>query len=203
MEHNEINPQPRGGEPGVSSGDPLEADSLSAARARGEFLDFVDLHYHRLVGLLMWSGAERQDAEDAVQEALLQGWRAVLSGRWSTIGNPAGWIRRVVWNTYRRPPGQKRTQPPIAHGSELPDRPSPGSDHAGLTDEALLVLHTLRRLPDELRLIMALTIDGATDTETAQLLNLTPQKVRDLRKSARTVLRRSLAPYLHRKEDVR
>lgn len=152
------------------------------ARMRGDFLDFMERTYPRMVRLLMTYGASRQDAEDAAQEAFLQGWCKVVAGRWASIDHQDGWIRRVVWHVHRRPPGQKRIQPKIAHGTDLPDLADPGPGHAELTEQTLNVIDALTHLPEPQRAVMALTMDGSPDSETASLLGLTAQKVRDLRK---------------------
>lgn len=190
-------------EPKRSNNVPPGTDAATMARVREEFLDFIEGEYHRVVGFQMLAGASRQDAEDATQEAFLQGWREVNSGRWESIGNPRGWIRTVAWNARRRPPGQKRVQPQVAHGVEPPDLAEPGPGHAELTEQTQTVLDALASLPEPERVVMAFTMDGFTSTETAPLLRLPQQKVLDLRKQARKALSRSLAPTSGQKEDVR
>jgi RNA polymerase sigma factor (sigma-70 family) len=190
-------------EPKHSNNAPPGTDAATMARVREKFLDFIDGEYHRVVRFLMLAGATRQDAEDATQEAFLQAWREVTSGRWESIGNPRGWIRKVAWYARLRPPGQKRVQPQVAHGVEPPDFAEPGPGHAELTEQTQTVLDALASLPEAERIVMAFTIDRFTSTQTAMLLRLTQQKVLDLRKQARKALSRSLAPTSGRKEDVR
>ncbi|WP_158715026.1 RNA polymerase sigma factor [Kitasatospora phosalacinea] len=170
---------------------------------RGEFLALLDEAHPRLVRLLMLRGVNRQDAEDAVQEAVLQAWHQVLAGRWETIGNQFGWLRRVTWNVHMRPPGRKRVQPLTVPVAEPPETPSPAPDHADLTAQTLTVLNALAALPEPQRAVLALTLDEATESEIADLLKVTTQKVRDLRKQGRTALRRELARDLTAKEGTR
>ncbi|MEU6555358.1 sigma-70 family RNA polymerase sigma factor [Streptomyces sp. NPDC046915] len=179
------------------------ADAARMVRVRGEFLDFVEDTHPRILRLLMMKGVSRHEAEDAAQEAFLQAWREVLAGRWASIGNHTGWIRRVVWNVHHRPPGQKRDQPLIAYGTGLPDLSDPSEDHADLTEQTLTVLKVLADLPEPQRSVMALTLDGAPDTEIAKLLGVTAQKVRDLRKQGRAALRRALAPHTVTRKEAR
>ncbi|WP_282203613.1 RNA polymerase sigma factor [Kitasatospora fiedleri] len=185
------------------NGRPVAAEAARAARLRGEFLDFIDHAHPRMIRLLMLHGVGRQDAEDAAQEAVLQAWREVLAGRWESIVSPLAWLRRVTWSVHLRPPDRKRVQPLIALGVELPETPAAGPGHAELTDQIVTVLAALSALPVLPRAVMALTLDGATDSEIADLLDTTTQKVRDLRKQGRTGLRHLIPHPGSAKEDAR
>ncbi|MEU9366811.1 sigma-70 family RNA polymerase sigma factor [Streptomyces avermitilis] len=163
-------------------------------RCVGSYLDFFQLEYHRVVRFLMCCGADQQTAEDAAQEAFVEGWRMVTAGTWGSVGNQQGWIRRIALNAYRRPRGQKRRQLPVSHGVDLPDRPEPGPGHEELTVQSRTVLAALAQLSDDQRHVMALHLDGYSSAEAAQLLGLQDQKARDLLKGARRKLRRILSP---------
>lgn len=187
---------------GAGNGARAGAGAATMGRVRAAFLDLIDRDYDRVVRFLMMAGASTEDAQDAVQDAFAQGWCAVAAGRWESIGSPRAWIRRVAVNAWHRPPGQKRRQPSLVCGAEMPDVAVPGECHAELTDQTRIVLATLRTLPEPERIVMALHLDGFTCVEAAFLLEVSDQKARDLLKQARKTLRRNLAPTVGRKEDA-
>ncbi|WP_370134695.1 RNA polymerase sigma factor [Streptacidiphilus sp. EB103A] len=171
-------------------------------RMRESFLDLVERDYRRVIRMLMLLGASQQDAQDAVQDAFLQGWNRVVNGDWNNVDSPGAWIRRIAIRSYHRPPGRARTQPLIAQGVDLPDHAEHVPGHAELTEQILWVVQLLDTLPADLRMVTALTMDKLTCTEIAQVMWLRPQQVLDLRKKARSALSQRLA-VTGGKEDVR
>ena len=59
--------------------------------------------------------------------------------------------------------------------------------------QAQLVLRALRALDEEARTVMAFDLDGIPAADIAHELNITQQRVRDVRKKARTILKQELA----------
>jgi DNA-directed RNA polymerase specialized sigma24 family protein len=167
-------------------------DLARLADGRSDFIDFYDREHHRVVVFLMHNGASRQAAEDAMQEAVADAWALVEAGRWAQVASPGAWIRVVALNKYRRswgPRGALMVLPALDLGGVT----GSAEDPADLADSTLFVLQELRGLPAELRAIMAFQLDGFTGPETAGLLGITAQQVRDLRKKARKILRARLA----------
>jgi RNA polymerase sigma-70 factor (ECF subfamily) len=69
----------------------------------------------------------------------------------------------------------------------------PGPGHAELTAQAQAILQALRGLDTEARAVMAFSLDGFTTADVADALKITQQRVRDVKKRARTALKRQLA----------
>jgi len=162
-------------------------------QVRTEWIGFYDTHYHRVVRFVMHNGASQADAQDATQEAFIESWKLMSSdpGRWQAITGKEAWIRTVALRRARRPPGSRRR--PLTAGDELPDLPAPGPGHEELTVQAQLVLRALRALDEEARTVMAFDLDGIPAADIARELNITQQRVRDVRKKARTILKHELA----------
>ena len=55
------------------------------------------------------------------------------------------------------------------------------------------MLQVLRCLDNESRAVMAFSLDGFTSAEIAAALSITQQRVRDVKRKARTALKRELA----------
>jgi RNA polymerase sigma factor (sigma-70 family) len=172
-----------------------------------KFLDFYEHAKPLVERFLTLSGASREDAQDAAQEAFTEGWLLVRRGKWTQqeVENPAAWIRQVAYRRYRRPPGSRRriaSVPAAPH--DLPDHVS--ADHAEPTVQALTVLGALDQLADaEARAVIALDIDDMPGPQIAQILGVDEQRVRDLRKKARNHLKRYLpaAPGVRKEEQTR
>ena len=168
------------------------ADSLTA-RMRAEFIAFYDCEYPRVVVFLIHCGASWHCAEDAAQEAFVEAWTLAERGGWGDIAEQRGWMRTVAFRKYRRPPGPRRCPPLVLPVADCPDPAQSSMDFADLTAETRFVVEVLRSLDPELRAVMAFDLDEFTAGETADLLGLTEQQVRDRRKKARRILAVMLA----------
>ena len=132
-------------------------------------------------------GASYHAAENAMQDAFADAWCLVKSGQWEKVEDPPAWIRTVGINKLRRPNGRRRTVAEISVGA-VADGPDRGDDVEELTVGTLRVTEALRSLPDDLRTIMAFTMDGFRSPEIASQLGISSQQVRDMRKKARKLL---------------
>lgn len=123
----------------------------------------------------------RQDAEDAVQQALMKGWAARRSAR----SGGAAWLTRIVVNECRNIQRERRRVTPVARMPEPEPPPEDAPD--GALGEAVAAL------PESLRLPLLLKYaEGFSEKEVAAALglSLTATKSRLLR--ARRALRRAL-----------
>jgi hypothetical protein len=82
------------GQPSSDPGAPPSPGGLTEIRA--SWIDFYDGQFHRTVRFVMNTGASRQDAQDAVQEAFTQSWILVNShpDRWLAVTSKEAWIPR-------------------------------------------------------------------------------------------------------------
>jgi RNA polymerase sigma factor (sigma-70 family) len=166
--------------------------SGSRAAIRAEWTCFYDDNYYRVVRFLMHNGASQPDAEDAAHDAFTESYDLATSrpDRWQAITCRAAWIRVVALRKYRRPPGPRRR--PLGGEDELPDLPASGLGPEDLTVQAQVVLRALQALDDEERAVIAFDIDGIPAADIACHLGVTQQRVRDVRKKARTALKQQL-----------
>jgi RNA polymerase sigma factor (sigma-70 family) len=148
-----------------------------------EFTTFYKATLPRLVAFLRWQGAPLPDAADCAQEALTACFQ-----QWSTIEWPYPWCRTTASRGYARYLATIRE-----HSVDDPN--TVGFPHLLLTTDidALEHRHTvlaiLDRLPLRQRQVLAWTYDGATTTEIAETLQISPDAVRSNLRHARTTLR--------------
>lgn len=152
---------------------------------------FMD-HYHRVIRFIVHMGASQRDAEDASQEAFYEA--LVLSKSkpddWSEIKSKEAWLRTVALRRYRRPPGPRRG--PLVLVGDVPDQPVPGPGHEDEIGHVQDVLRVLRTLPEEELPVAAFDLDGIPTSDIARALDMTEQRVRDIRKKYRAKLKREL-----------
>ena len=94
---------------------------------REAFVVLVDRHRAMLFGTAYLMTRDRQLAEDAVQEALIQIWKNIGSLR-----KPDGlkaWLARIVVNEVRQQARKRHV--PLVTLEELPDRPEPNGAISG------------------------------------------------------------------------
>ena len=97
--------------------------------------------YARLVGVVGAITGDRQEAEEAVQDAFVR-----LIGRWSTVSaydDPEAWLRKVALGVVsnRRRKARNRLRAALRHG--------PAPDVAGPTGDAVDLRRALAALPYE------------------------------------------------------
>jgi RNA polymerase sigma factor (sigma-70 family) len=149
------------------------------------FASFYLERFGRTMVMLIVMGASRADAEDAVQEAMFLAWR-----QWDKIERPDAWVRKVAIRTYCKQVGIRRQTVPLDESRH--QAVVDGSDPS-LFAEQQQVLRTLRSLPVEQRMVMALHYDEATCEEIATLTDKPPATVRSLRRHARKALKEMMS----------
>jgi RNA polymerase sigma factor (sigma-70 family) len=166
---------------------------FTPSEAREAFLDFHQQEYLNVVAFLMITGAVRQDAEDAAQEAFLDAWRlANRPGGWETIDTPRGWIRKVALRKYNRlqKEGSLKRRIVTELTEIIPIDHTP--DHGELTVQTEFVRAVIRELDPDTRIVMAYHIDGFRPAEIARQLSVDSQRIRDLIKKGRKDLKARL-----------
>ena len=136
---------------------------------------------YRAAVAILWN---EQDAADAVQEAMLKGWK-----RRATLRDEARfevWFMRILVNQcrdlQRRQIRGRRAREEV--GRQLPPGPAPNAE----------LFEALRGLPDRLRLpVLLYYFDGYSQKEVARILGATPEQVKSRVRQARERLRIDLS----------
>lgn len=152
-----------------------------------EFSAFYVQAAPRLVSFLVWQGAPLADAADCAQDALAQCFK-----RWASIENPTAWCRHVALRLHH---GRVRARGLEQSTDALEDVGRPLVIHDSDLDEAEdrhTLLQMLQTLPPRQREVVAWTYEGATPTEIARTLNVSPETVRSSLRKARELLRKQL-----------
>ncbi len=156
-----------------------DAELVQAARAgqSAAYSLLVERHWSRLVALAR-SIAGDAEAEDLVQECLLNAWR-----RLATLREPAAflaWTQRSVVRASIRRARWRALRVPLAAIAELRD-PRPDAASESWTVDALLA-----RLAPRQRAVMYLTVvEGMSDGEIGERLGIDAASVRSHRRRAR------------------
>jgi RNA polymerase sigma-70 factor (sigma-E family) len=128
------------------------------------FREFVALRYGDLLRTAYALTADRQHAEDLVQNALLKVMR-----RWSQVDEPMAYLRRTIVNqhlsVWRR---ARRMREWLT--SAVPDRPA-GGDTAERVAERDELFEALHRLPPRMTAVLVLRYwEDMSEAETAEVL---------------------------------
>ena len=143
-------------------------------RADDEYSGFVVARYRALVRAAILFGCSVQDAEDAVQEALVRCYVA-----WPQVSaalDRDAYVYRVLVNTITR--GRKRKWRGETPHSELPEHAS-ADDLAAITSVSETVRASLRRLGAEQREVLVLRyFADLTEAQIASVLRIAPGTVK-------------------------
>ncbi|MET9847877.1 RNA polymerase sigma factor [Streptomyces ossamyceticus] len=169
----------------TTSGEPTDADppvdlsvggvedrAAERAAVDAEFSAFYRADFPRLVGFLILVGAGREDAVDAAQETM-----RTLHQKWGEVRHPKAWARTTARRVLIRALGSLREE-------ILGEPPEPAAALL-VGDQAMWesverdeVLAILRELPPCQRQALALTFDGFSPAEIAQILDVPATQVR-------------------------
>ncbi|GIF71150.1 RNA polymerase sigma factor SigM [Asanoa siamensis] len=153
-------------------------EALLRAHVGGDPEAFAELfrrHRDRLWAVALRTLGDREDAADALQDALLSAHRAAPRFRGDSAVTT--WLHRIVVNSCLDRIRRRQAHPtvPLPDGSTDPDRPSgvepaaPATDH----DTALVVRQALARLPEDQRAALVLVdLQGYPVAEAAVLLGV-------------------------------
>lgn len=160
-----------------------------------DFNGFYAATAPRVIGYLCVVLGDMAEAEDAAHEAYARAWQ-----RWSKIRNydkPEAWVRtvalRVAVNSWRKAKNRLIAQRRSNH-AEPRDSPDP----AGLSQDRLVVIEALRKIPVEQR--QALVLFHMQGLSVAEIAHETGIPVGTI-KARLSRGRRALAPYLSQFAD--
>ena len=123
----------------------------------------------------------REDAQDAVQQAMLRAWERRAQVR---EGSFRGWLTRIVINECRN---IQRARMRVIPMDELPERTAPAQEDDGALAMAMEALAEKLRTPLLLRYM-----EGFSEKEIAQALGVTLPTVKSRLHRARRALREEL-----------
>jgi RNA polymerase sigma factor (sigma-70 family) len=176
---------------------PPDTDALLLERIAGGDQDAVaelyDRHARRAYGLALRVTADPTLAEDAVQEAFCAIWRRAESFR-ASRGSATSWVLALVHHksvdVVRRE--QARRRPVRPEELEGPEPVTP-EQQVLASDEGARARLALSRLPTEQqRLLTLLYLDGLTQREVADLLDVPLGTIKSRTHVAMGALRRAL-----------
>jgi RNA polymerase sigma-70 factor (ECF subfamily) len=165
----------------VSSGDSAEPSDADLLRAHVEgdpeaFATLVRRHRDRLWAVALRTIGDREEAADAVQDALLSAHRA--AGRFRGDAQVTTWLHRIVVNACLDRVRKRQAHPtvPLPDGRSTDDGPHGGPEPAAPVqdhDTALVVRQALAELPAEQRAALVLVdVQGYPVAEAAEMLGV-------------------------------
>jgi RNA polymerase sigma-70 factor (ECF subfamily) len=182
--------------------DPRDDRALLAAHVAGDphaFGELVARHRDRLWAVALRTANSPEDAEDAVQDALVSAHRNAASYRGDAAVTT--WLHRIVVNAALdrlRRNAVRPTSPWPEDERGLPSHPG----HAESSVTAIVVQDALAQLPPDQRAALVLVdLQGFSVEETGRILDCAPGTVKSRCFRARARLAVLLAPALGREGD--
>ncbi|WP_200820336.1 RNA polymerase sigma factor SigM [Mycolicibacterium houstonense] len=174
---------------------PARSDAeLLAAHVAGDryaFEELVRRHHGQLRRLAFLTSRHPDDADDAVQDALLSAHRTAATFRYDSA--VSSWLYRIVVNACLDRVRRSRHQPASYELGHLIHLRDPSGDPAPRVDTAIVVERALMQLPVEQRAaVVAVDMQGYSVAETARLLGVAEGTVKSRCARARTKLARLL-----------
>lgn len=153
----------------ASDGPRRDDAELLAAHVAGDRHAFAELflrHHRRLYRLARLASLSHEDADDALQEAMLSAHRGADSFRHhAAVGS---WLHRIVLNACLDRLRRTKAQPAVPLRDDYPV-----TDRTAQVDTAIVVQRALMRLPVEQRAaVVAVDMHGYSIAETAALLGV-------------------------------
>lgn len=159
---------------------------LSLADRIESFDTFFRREYIALITFLRRLGFDREDAEDATQEAM-----ACAFERWRTITNARGWVRSAAYRIALRHERRRRDGRSKAMAVWVMSRRA-DNEQIDAVDENLRIIGLLRGLPPQQRLTMTWYLDGFGIGEIAEYMDVNQATVRSNLRHARKRLKELL-----------
>ena len=140
----------------------------------GAFDELVRRHQDRLYAVAVRTTGDREEAADALQDALLSALRSAASFRGQA--RVTTWLHRIVVNACLDRARRRAVRPTTALPQQLPADPR---DRLDERESALVVEAALQALPPEQRLAVVLVhLQGFTVEEAGQVLGVPPGTVK-------------------------
>lgn len=180
----------------------LTEPALLAACAEGDgeaFGEAARRYQDRLWALALRTLGDREEAADALQDGLLNAYRAVLAGRFRGDSALPTWLHRVVVNACLDRVRRRQARPVVAERTQadaeaVPD-PRAGTDAASEVADRLDVASALASLPLEQRVALVLVdMQGLPVREAALVLGVAEGTVKSRCARGRARLLPLLAP---------
>jgi RNA polymerase sigma-70 factor (ECF subfamily) len=147
------------------------------------FEEFFEEHHGRLFSALCAATANRQEAEEVMQEAFLKLWE-----RWdrvSSLEDPVGYLYRTAMNVFRK--RLRRAKLAVRKAVGRAD----AADAYDVIDARAVVIQGLRELrPNERAAVVLTSLRGFSSEEAADMLGMKAATVRALASRGRARMRK-------------
>jgi RNA polymerase sigma-70 factor (ECF subfamily) len=193
----------------LSGGDRFEAELVAKARDgdSAAFTALVRKHADRLYAVLLRFTRDPEEAEDALQEALLRAWRSI--GRFELRSSFFTWLYRIGVNeAKRRAERSPRSEMLVSAEDHDLDRvrdqrPLPDAEAAGTELRKALEV-AIGRLPLDYRIPLVLRdVEGIRTSDAAAVMELGQAAFKSRLHRARMAVREELGPLLDEPETKR
>ena len=180
----------------------MEFDERSlVARASGgdpdAFNRLMEHHERRMYAVALRMCANREDAQDCLQEAMLRVYRAI--GGFKGESSFSTWVYRITMNTCLDELRRKKNKQSASLDDLLEDGWAPADErtspekHAVRVEAARALHQTIRELPEDMRAAVVLRdIQGYSYEEIAQILDINVGTIKSRISRGREKLREKL-----------